>query len=381
MNLLEVSLSGAVFIIAVIMIRAAAIHKLPKKSFLVLWKTVLLRLLIPLPLPSAFSIYTLIHRSKSTPSVLETENVNIPSAIAQEHFIIAQDLETLPATSPSVSVWFVVWCTGMILLAVFFTVSYLRCRMEFRTAFPVSNAFAKQWTAKRPFMRQISIKQSDRISTPLTYGIFRPVILMPKHTDWENTEQLQYILSHEYVHIRRFDTLTKLIATFALCIHWFNPLVWVMYLLFNRDIELACDESVIRQFGESAKSAYSMMPIGMEAKKSGLSLLCNYFSKNAAEERITAIMKIKRTTPGTFLSACLIVLVTVSLFATTARASADGSPYGRPDDRLVVSDLLASTDTTNTDTVSAGIYKPDLDNPESTARNFAILLRKLLLSA
>ena len=118
-------------------------------------------------------------------------------------------------------------------------------------------------------------------------------------------------------------TIAKLIATYALCIHWFNPFVWVMYILFNRDIELACDESVIRQFGDKSKSAYSLMLISMEAKKSGLSPLCNHFSKNAIEERITAIMNTKRTTAITLLSACLIVLVTVSLFVTSATASTD----------------------------------------------------------
>ena len=107
-------------------------------------------------------------------------------------------------------------------------------------------------------------------------------------------KQLQYVLSHEYVHIYRYDTVTKLIATLALCIHWFNPFVWVMYILFNRDIELACDESVIRQFGEKSKSAYSLMLINMEATKSGLLPFCNSFSKNAIEERITAIMKTKK---------------------------------------------------------------------------------------
>ena len=140
--------------------------------------------------------------------------------------------------------------------------------------------------------RPILVRQSDRISAPLTYGIFRPVILMPKKMDWKNEKQLQYVLSHEYVHICRYDTVTKLVATLALCIHWFNPFVWVMYILFNRDIELACDESVIRQFGEKSKSAYSLMLINMEATKSGLLPFCNNFSKNAIEERITAVMKI-----------------------------------------------------------------------------------------
>lgn len=87
------------------------------------------------------------------------------------------------------------------------------------------------------------LRQSDQISTPLTYGVLRPVILMPKNTDWDITLHIQYILSHEHVHICRFDALMKLVAALVLCIHWFNPFVWVLYFLYNRDLELTCDES------------------------------------------------------------------------------------------------------------------------------------------
>ena len=330
MTLPEMTFSGTVFIIAVVIIRTVAINNLPKKMFLVLWEMVLLRLLIPFPIPSIFSIYTLINRSIFASSIFEAKTGNIAAAISQDHFIITQGMEQLPKNNPSVSVWYVIWFIGMIFFAAFFAISYLRCRIEFRTALPANNAYAEQWLKERSLKRQISIRQSDRISTPLTYGIFRPVILMPKKTDWENVNQLQYIFAHEYVHIYRLDSLTKLIATLALCIHWFNPFVWVMYLLFNRDIELACDESVIRQFGEKSKSAYSLMLISMEAKKSGLLPFCSNFCKNAIEDRITAIMNTKRITAVNFISACLIVFVTVPLFATTAIASTDSSHNDSP---------------------------------------------------
>ena len=339
MTLLEVSFSGAVFIIAVVIIRAIAINSLPKKTFLVLWEMVLLRLVIPFTIPSALSIYTLINNTISTPTFFEAETNNVASAVSREYFVVIQGIEQSVTNIPFVSVWFVVWCIGMVLFAGFFIVSYLRCRIEFRTALPVNNAYVEQWIKERPHKRRISIKQSDRISTPLTYGVLHPVILMPKQTDWKNINQLRYIFSHEYVHIYRFDTIAKLIATYSLCIHWFNPLVWVMYILFNRDIELACDESVIRQFGDKSKSAYSLMLISMEAKKSGLSPLCNNFSKNAIEERITAIMNTKRTTIITLLSACLIVLVTVSLFATSAIASTDS----KTSDMLTLNDPKTNT--------------------------------------
>ncbi len=339
MTLLEVSFFGAVFIIAVVMIRAIAINSLPKKTFLVLWEMVLLRLIIPFTIPSAFSIYTLINHSIPTPTSLEAETDNVTSAVSREYFVLIQGMEQSVTNIPSICIWFVVWCAGIILFAAFFTVSYIRCRLEFRTALPVNNAYVEQWIKERPLKRRISIRQSNRISTPLTYGILHPVILMPKQTDWKNIEQLRYIFSHEYVHIYRFDTITKLIATYALCIHWFNPFVWVMYILFNRDIELACDESVIRQFGDKSKSAYSLMLISMEARKSGLSPLCNNFSKNAIEERITAIMNTKRMTIITLLSACIIVLITVSLFATSAIASTDS----KTNDTFAISDPKSNT--------------------------------------
>ena len=152
--------------------------------------------------------------------------------------------------------------------------------------------------------------------------------------DWKNEKQLQYVLSHEYVHIYRYDTVTKLIATLALCIHWFNPFVWVMYILFNRDIELACDESVIRQFGEKSKSAYSLMLISMEATKSGLLPFCNSFSKNAIEERITAIMKTKKITIFSLVLACLIVAGTATAFATSAQAGNNSLSLEEHDRRL-----------------------------------------------
>ena len=338
MNLLQMSFSGAAFIIAVVIIRAVAINKLPKKTFLVLWELVMLRLLIPFSIPSMFSIYTLVTHSISSTTLPETEaGFNFPAI--QGQFVTTRGMEQ-PATdiASSVFVWCIVWCAGMILSALFFAVSYLRCLIEFRTALPVRNHDIEKWLEEHPLKRPISVRQSDRISAPLTYGVFRPVILMPKQMDWKNETQLQYVLSHEYVHIYRYDTVTKLIATLALCIHWFNPFVWVMYVLFNRDIELACDESVIRQFGEKSKSAYSLMLINMEATKSGLLPFCNNFSKNAIEERITAVMKIKKTS---LLAICIAAILIVGV-TTTFATSAAGSSREKNADTLTVGEYNAA---------------------------------------
>lgn len=109
----------------------------------------------------------------------------------------------------------------------------------------------------------------------------------------------------------------------ALCIHWFNPLVWCMYILCNRDIELACDERVVHQFGENTKSTYALILIGMEAQKSGLIPFSNNFSKNAIEERITAIMKMKKLTTLSCVLACLIIASTVTVFAAASSPASE----------------------------------------------------------
>ena len=95
----------------------------------------------------------------------------------------------------------------------------------------------------------IVIRRSDRISSPLTFGVLRPVILLPKSTDWSDEDALRFVLEHEFVQVRHFDALFKLALVAAVCIHWCNPLVWAMYILANRDIDLSCDEAVIRRFG------------------------------------------------------------------------------------------------------------------------------------
>lgn len=314
LSLLQMSLSGGIFIMAVVFIRAVTINRLPKKTFLVLWELVLLRLLIPVSVPSRFSLYTIL------PKALQTKTPVLMPVISHESFETApKDLAFHPAQP--VPIWIIIWCIGMIFCFVFFAIFYLRCRIEFLTSCPVQDTYAIQWLREHPLKRPLAIRESDRISTPLTYGVLRPVILMPHQTDWKDISRLQYILLHEFVHIRRFDTVVKLIMTGALCLHWFNPMVWAMYILMNRDLELSCDESVIQHFGESSKPVYARILIDMKAQKGCPAPLCNSFNNNAIEERIIVIMKMKRKTTLSILIACFIIVAAAGIFATSAAAS------------------------------------------------------------
>ena len=315
MSLLQMSFSGGILILAIIVIRALAINVLSKKTFNALWGISVVRLMIPFSIPSAFSVYSLIG-SHAPGNGLQAIRVLPIGASGQE----ASMPSSITNAANAVSTWTIVWAAGVLVCAVFFSLAYWKCWKEFQTSLPVGNNFTENWLSVHQQRRRISIRQSDRFSAPLTYGVLHPVILMPISTKWEKTDSLEYVLAHEYVHIRRFDSIRKLVLIVVLCVHWFNPLVWVMYILANRDIELSCDEAVVRFFGENTKAAYARALISMEETRSGLTPLCSSFSKNAIEERITAIMKIKKTTVFSLVLAGFIVVGTATAFATSANA-------------------------------------------------------------
>ena len=326
MKLLQMSLAGGVMILVITVIRALAIERLPKKTFLALWAAALARLLAPVSLPSALSIYSLLARR--APAAAEWTAVpalpDLPVAAETAAAAAAQQTASAPAAQPPV--WTIVWAVGVAVCAVVFAVAYGRCCREFRASFPVENDVIRRWLQSHPLRRTIAIRQSGRISSPLTFGVLRPVILVPKKTDWTDETALRYVLEHEFVHIQRFDVLSKLLLIAAVCVHWFNPLVWVMYVLANRDLELSCDETVLRRFGGDVRAAYARVLIRMEAARGGFAPLCNHFGKNAIEERITAIMKTKRITIVSLGLAALLVAGTVTVFATSAKSGTSGTP-------------------------------------------------------
>lgn len=375
MDLLSMSFSASIIIVVIIVLRTLLINKLPKRILLILWSIALLRLLVPFSFPSSTSVYFLIsqnssimdkiagtsianflpfdfqlqsdanredkqkgqgtnessnntfastEQNKTQDSSIESQKIQEPESEARilkegkSNREYQENTDTLLPKRKGVSIWAMVWIIGMSVCMIIFLLTYILCYRQFRTSLPVENAIIKKWRDSHQIRRTISIRQSDCISAPLSYGFFRPSILMPKTTEWDNSRQLHYILEHEFVHIRRLDTVTKLFFAAAVCIHWFNPMVWIMYIFAGRDIEISCDEAVVRHFGEASKSAYALTLINMEERKSSLMPLGNHFSKNAAEERITAIMKLQKPSALADILAAALVISVASVFATSA---------------------------------------------------------------
>ena len=327
MSLFQMSVAGGVLILFIVVIRALAIHRLPKTTFLALWMIAALRLLLPFSIPLTFNIH--IGLDVFSDVVQELPSGNIASTLPGDS-PPSYDIGTAvpsPATE-HISTFEILWLVGVLLLAIYFSISYFRSMRKFRMSIPDNTPYIQNWLTAHQISRPLAVRSSDLISSPLTYGILHPVILLPKKLDRNDQVALKYVLTHEYVHIRRFDAITKILFAAVLCIHWFNPFVWVMYVLANRDMELSCDAWVIRMMGEKNRSSYALMLIKMEERRNGMSALCSHFGKNAITERIEAIMKFKKTST----IACALALVVVVGATTAFAASANTATQPEQDD-------------------------------------------------
>lgn len=327
MSLFQMSVAGGVLILFIVVIRALAIHRLPKTTFLALWMIAALRLLLPFSIPLPFNIH--IGLDVFSDVVQELPSGNIASTLPGDS-PPSYDIGTAvpsPVTE-RISIFVMLWLVGALLLVLYFSISYLRSMRKFRMSIPDNTPYIQNWLTAHQISRPLVVRSSDLISSPLTYGILHPVILLPKKLDRNDQVALKYVLTHEYVHIRRFDAITKILFAAVLCIHWFNPFVWVMYVLANRDMELSCDAWVIRMMGAKNRSSYALMLIKMEERRNGMSALCSHFGKNAITEKIEAIMKFKKTST----IACALALVVVVGATTAFAASANTATQPEQDD-------------------------------------------------
>ena len=180
------------------------------------------------------------------------------------------------------------------------------------------------------FSRDPRICMSNSHRAPLTFGVFRPTVLLPEDLPVGDA-QFQLILAHELAHIRRKDCLRKLLLTVCLCLYWWNPLVWLMVWLANRDMELACDEAVLRALGPDCKKAYALTLLDMAQRNPKSAPLCSGFAKSSAEERIRAILSFKRIPAWVGICVSVLFVLTASVFTTQA-----ASPSAIPEMELAV---------------------------------------------
>lgn len=341
MTLLQMSVQGGLIIVITAIVRVTAQNKLPKEGILGLWAVALARLLIPLSFSTKWSIYGILGSLLDSSSAYSNAT-RYKAAVALDEMLpqllAGANMEKLAWCAPSAIA--MVWFSIMVVLFSVFAVLILKTYRELRFAIPLEeNAALTEWRSSHKLVRPLRILQSERVTSPLAIGIFRPRIILPKTMGEGNSPILNYVLTHEFFHIRRFDMVWKLFAICAACIHWMNPLVWMMLALLNRDLELACDELVLRHLGGGIKEkkAYAYSLIQMAETRSKDSPIGNYFSRNAAEERIISIMKYKKASALAVAAAVLLVLGVTTTFAASGDSNAGESTQTAHEEEMLTS--------------------------------------------
>lgn len=319
MTILTMSLSESLFIISVALIRILRLDFMAKVHRLFLWCGVVFNLLLPWRLPVKYNLFSLIQYLKN---MLEQKQVHINGS----GFI--QEISRESRYAQKNEILSLIWAIGAAMVAAYFLHTHIRYRRIYKQALPTQNLYVNEWLRKNRLKRNITILVSDRVVSPLTYGLLKPIIILPRMVLALEQRQLEYILNHEGVHIRQCHVFLKWVSVLCVCIHWFNPTVWLAYMLISKDIELACDEQVLWELQAEDKKKYALLLIQLEAMKSNCFPLCNGFCRNLCEERIIAIMKNKKLSKQSHILAGLIVIMLIAAFSTVANAknqSTDGN--------------------------------------------------------
>lgn len=332
-EVMRMSIIASVAAVPIIFFRAVFSNKLPKIISYVLWLIVLVRLLIPFSLPSMFSIYNAI----TFPEKIMTQNSEysgtnnnvterqVNQTTAQEKSvssIIKQNLNSsFSMVTPQASVdpmqifiivfsW--VWVSGMAGLMICSLFAYARTSHRLKEAVLYKeNDLIERCSRMLKLHRKVQIFTSGRIHTPVVCGLLKPRIILPQYLAQGSSElELTHIITHELVHIKRFDYLIKPLAVLTLCLHWFNPVIWLSFVLSQKDMEMSCDAKVLSVSERDIRSEYANSLIAMASRQNVLfngGLLA--FGENNIKSRIKGIMKYKKTRVWSGIAAIAILII------------------------------------------------------------------------
>lgn len=341
-SIIIASLSVIIPIIVVLVIRNCMIYRVSKKILKFFWIIMICRLLVPVFVPLDFLGPFNINRSISrvvlnnySVEILEDFNKNIAGDFNSPRLnsVSLDSVNSLDGTAKDgikqrpygfegKKILTFVWCFGFFVVAFFISVRHILFIRKCKEAIPISLDYRKikrvsEYLNQIKIRREIKINQFDEVSVPLTFGIIRPVVIIPKIFLCDE-KLLEFSLLHELTHIKRLDVLVKLLLAISICIHWFNPFVWLMYFFVDRDIELACDEEVSDFLGEDNKKDYAISLIDITDLNKSDNFLTSSYAKFFLEERCVSIMKSKKSILLTF-----VLILSVVFLSTQAFASAD----------------------------------------------------------
>lgn len=307
LKLVNLSISASWLILAVLVLRVV-LKKAPKWVMPLLWGVVALRLVCLFSIESALS---LIPSAETIPSEIVTEtrepvlyeqatldivtNPTLPSAAEVPVGVSRQQAQV------DFNIYSVLWLAGMAALLVHALVSAGKLKRKLATA----------------ILLRDNIYESEFVDSPFVFGVVKPNIYLPTHMD-EGTAA--YVIAHEHAHLARRDHWWKVLGYLVLALHWFNPLVWVAYILFCRDIELACDEKVVRGLDGAARADYSQALLSCAAPKRAVAACPLAFGEGNIKTRVKSALHYKKPAFWVAAAAVLAVVIVAVCFLTNPRS-------------------------------------------------------------
>lgn len=307
---LQAGLWGSILILAVVLFRLV-LRRLPRRMICLLWVFVLLRLLIPVQIRSPLSLQpqldfqTVTQETQTVPDVPAQDTLApSPTVTYPAGTMPPQTQATVPSTQPEkpqtdyIYHLSVLWAAGAAAAISYALVTYLLFKHSLSTAIPYKKG----------------ILEHPAIPGPFVLGYFKPRIYLPMQLPAEDRD---YILFHEKTHITYGDHWFKLLSFLTLCLHWYNPFVWVAYLLICRDIEIACDESVVKNLTLEERKLYSLALLNCAMKLSRLPSCPVAFGEVDLKQRIKKVLKYKKPVLWCTVVACVLAVVIAVCFLTT----------------------------------------------------------------
>lgn len=307
LKLVNLSISASWLILAVLVLRIV-LKKAPKWVMPLLWGVVALRLVCLFSIESALS---LIPSAETIPSEIVTEtrepvlyeqatldivtNPTLPSAAEVPVGVSRQQAQV------DFNIYSILWLAGMAALLVHALVSAGKLKRKLATA----------------ILLRDNIYESEFVDSPFVFGVVKPNIYLPMHMD-EGTAA--YVIAHEHAHLARRDHWWKVLGYLVLALHWFNPLVWVAYILFCRDIELACDEKVVRGLDGAARADYSQALLSCAAPKRAVAACPLAFGEGNIKMRVKSALHYKKPAFWVAAAAVLAVVIVAVCFLTNPRS-------------------------------------------------------------
>lgn len=316
---LNMGIAASWLILAVVVLRVI-LKRAPKRFRLLLWAVVGLRLVLPVSIESALS---LVPSTQTLPEdVMYAAAPELNTGIAALNDAINPALTAAFAPEPAASanplqvllpIASVIWLAGAAAMLLWALVSWLRLRRRVAEAVRLEG----------------NVFESERVASPFVLGLIRPRIYLPFGLDEGAREQ---VLTHERAHIARGDHVIKPIGWLILAVYWYNPLVWLAYALFCRDIELACDERVIRRLPVSGRADYSQALLDLSRPHHGVGACPLAFGESAVKCRVKSVLTYKRPAFWLIMLAALLCIGAAVCFLTDPKAEADDNvPSDAPD--------------------------------------------------